>query len=96
MSHQQRMGQLDQQANAAKMARDQSAQDAQMFNMMIRVAKSTKDIETAKRSIDVMGLQNDIQNGIPIHEAVARHPMALGSSFGSTFKETAPVTPPRS
>ena len=62
-----------------------------MFDMMIRVARSTKDIEIAKRSIDVMGLQRDIQNGVPIHEAVARHPMALGSGFGAALKNTAPV-----
>ena len=89
--HHDRLQQLDQQAAGAKVARDNAARDAQMLDMMMRVAKSTKDIEIAKHSIDVMGLQNDIQRGVPIHEAVARHPMALGSSFGSTLKATAPT-----
>lgn len=84
----------DQQAKAARQAAEQSAMDAQMYAQMSRVAKSTKDIEIAKRSIDVMGLQRDIQSGVPIHEAVARHPMALGSGFGSTLKATAPVPAP--
>jgi len=89
--HHDRLQALDQQARSARVARDNAARDAQMLDMMMRVAKSTKDIEIAKRSIDVMGLQNDIQNGVPIHQAVARHPMALGSGFGSTLKAVTPV-----
>ncbi len=88
---QERMDKFDQQARAAAMAGQQAAQDAQMFDQMSRVARSTKDIEIARRSIDVMGLQRDIQNGVPIHEAVARHPIALGSGFGGAFKATAPA-----
>jgi hypothetical protein len=83
-----RQQELDRQAQAARMARDMAMQDAQMADQMMRVATSTKDIEIAKRSIDVMGLQRDIQNGVPIHEAVARHPMALGSGFGAALKNT--------
>lgn len=91
IGHHDRLQQLDRQAKAAKDAAEQAARDAQMFGMMVRVARSTKDIEIAKRSIDVMGLQNDIQRGVPVHEAVARHPMALGGGYGSALKA---VTPP--
>ena len=89
-----RLDAFDQQAKAARAAAQTAALDAQMFEQMSRVAKSTKDIEIAKRSIDMMGLERDIQNGVPIHEAVKRHPMGLGTSFGNTLKSTAPVTPP--
>jgi len=89
-----RLDQYDQQAKAAAQARDQAARDARMYDQMMRVARSTKDIEIARRSIDVMGLQNDIARGVPIHEAVSRHPMALGSSYGGAVKATAPVVPP--
>jgi len=94
VGHHDRMRQLDQQAQAARMARDMAVQDARMADQMMRVARSTKDIEIAKRAIDAMGLQNDIQRGVPIHEAVARHPMALGSGFGAALQHTAPVPKP--
>src|SRR5216683_4799469 len=45
--HHDRLQQLDQQAQSARAARDQSARDTQMLDMMMRVARSTKDIEIA-------------------------------------------------
>jgi len=89
-----RLDAFDQQAKAARAAAQNAALDAQMFEQMSRVAKSTKDIEIAKRSIDMMGLERDIQNGVPIHEAVKRHPMGLGSGFSGALRATAPVAPP--
>jgi len=93
--HQERLMQLDREAQRARQAAEAAAQDAQMFAQMSRVARSVKDIEIARRSIDVMGLQRDIQNGVPIHDAVTRHPLALGSGYGSALQHTAPVTPPK-
>lgn len=92
--HQERLMQLDREAQRARQAAESAAQDAQMFAQMSRVARSVKDIEIARRSIDVMGLQRDIQNGVPIHDAVTRHPLALGSGYGSALQHTAPVVPP--
>lgn len=85
---------FDQQAKAAKAAAQQAAIDAKMLDQMSRVAKSTKDIEIARRNIDVMGLQSEIQSGVPIHQAVARHPLALGSGFANTLRATTPVAAP--
>jgi len=96
--HQERLMQLDLEAQRARQAAEAAAQDAQMFAQMSRVARSVKDIEIARRSIDVMGLQRDIQNGVPIHDAVARHPLALGSGYGAGLRATAPaptIAPPR-
>ncbi len=86
-----RLDQFDQQAKAARIASDQAAMDAQMLDQMSRVAKSAKDIEIARRNIDVMGLQRDIQNGVPIHDAVSRHPMGLGTGFAGALRATAPA-----
>jgi len=88
--YQARMQELDRQAKAARLAAEQAAQDAQMMMQMSRVAKSTKDIEIARRSIDMMGLQRDIQSGVPIHEAISRWPNALGSGYGAALRATAP------
>ncbi len=85
-----KLDEFDRQAKAARIAAQQAAIDAQMLNQMSMVAKSTKDIEIARRNIDVMGLQRDIQNGVPIHEAVSRHPMGLGSGFAGALRATAP------
>ncbi len=90
-----RLQELDGHAKAAQLAAEQAGRDADMYEQMSRVARSTKDIEIARHSIDVMGLQRDIQNGVPIHEAVARHPMAFGSGFGTAFKDTAPFQAPQ-
>jgi len=92
--HQERLMQLDREAQRARQAAEAAAQDAQMFAQMSRVARSVKDIEIARRSIDVMGLQRDIQNGVPIHDAVTRHPLALGSGYGSALQHTAPAIAP--
>ncbi len=89
-----KLDEFDRQAKVARAAAQQAAIDAQMLNQMSMVAKSTKDIEIARRNIDVMGLQRDIQNGVPIHEAVSRHPMGLGSGFAGALRATAPVAPP--
>ncbi len=82
---------LAKEAQAARIASEHAAQDAQMFQQMSRVAMSLKDISEARRQIDIMGLQRDIQNGIPIHEAVARHPMGLGAGYGNALRASAPV-----
>ncbi len=92
--YRQRQFELNKQIEQAKAARDQAAENARMLDQMMRVSKSTKDIEIARRNIDVMGLQRDIQNGVPIHEAVGRHPMGLGSGFAGALRATAPVAPP--
>ncbi len=85
---------LAKEAQAASIAAEHAAQDAQMFQQMSRVATSLKDISEARRQIDIMGLQRDIQNGVPIHEAVARHPMGLGAGYGNALRASALVTPP--
>ncbi len=90
-----KLDEFDRQAKVARAAAQQAAIDAQMLNQMSMVAKSTKDIEIARRNIDVMGLQRDIQNGVPIHEAIARRPNALGGGFASAYRATAPVAPPQ-
>lgn len=89
-----RLNAFDQQAKAAKDAAQQAAIDARMLDQMSRVAKSAKDIEIARRSIDVMALQRDIQNGVPIHQAVQRHPMALGSGFAGALRASEPAPVP--
>ncbi len=91
--HIERLQQLDNAAQNAQLAAEQAGRDADMYDQMSRVARSVKDITIARHAIDVMGLQNDIQNGVPIHEAVTRHPTALGGGFGGAFKATMPVAP---
>lgn len=90
VGHHNRMQQLDQQAAAAKMARDQAAQDARMLDQMMRVAHSTKDIEIARRSIDFMAGQKELNAGVPMYIVAARHPLMFGGSLTAALK-TAPT-----
>ena len=94
VGHHNRMQQLDQQAQAAKMARDQAAQDAKMLDMMMRVAKSTKDIVEAQRFIALRRLEQDIGSGMAPHQAFVRNPMALGSGLGTALRATTPDAAP--
>lgn len=100
--HRQQVMEYERQAAAARQAARQAAEDAAMFQQMSRVATSLKDITEARRSIDVMGFQRDVdeltRKGVPIQQALfqsaARHPMAFGESFGSTMKNLMPETAP--
>lgn len=91
VDHRERLMDLERQSDAARQAAQFAAMDARMLDQMSRVARSTRDIEIARRSIDVMGLQRDIQSGVPIHQAIARHPMALGASYGSALRAVTPA-----
>lgn len=94
VGHHNRMQELDRQAQAAKMARDQAAQDARMLDQMMRVARSTKDIAEAQQFIALRRLEQDIRNGMAPHQALLRNPMATGSGFGSALRATTPDAAP--
>lgn len=99
VGHHNRMQELDRQAAAARQAAQQAAIDARMLDQMSRVAKSTKDIEIARRSIAVSAFQRDFNDltskGVPVAQALyqstARNPMAFGSGFGTALRAATPA-----
>ncbi len=90
-----RLDQFDQQAKAARIASDQAAMDAKMLDQMSRVAKSAKDIEIQRRTIDMMALQSALGKATTPQEeraALMRFgPNALGGGFAGALKATAPT-----
>lgn len=100
VGHHNRMQELDRQSAAARQAAQQAVIDARMLDQMSRVAKSTKDIEIARRSIAVSAFQRDFNDltskGVPVaqalYQATARNPLAFGSGFGTALRTTTPAT----
>lgn len=89
-----RMDEFDRQAKAARQAANQSARDAAMLDQMGRVAKSTKDIEVAMQSQDVMGFRNAVAGGAAPFMALQRFPRAASSPLVAAMKAAeAPFTP---
>jgi hypothetical protein len=99
--YQDRQRELDRQSAAARLARDQAVKDAQMLDQMMRVARSTKDIEVARQQIDMQGLQRELNQlgpmATPQQQAaiISRHPISashLGAGYAAALK--AQVTMP--
>jgi hypothetical protein len=99
--YQDRQRQLDQQQAAARLARDQAFKDAQMLDQMMRVARSTKDIEVARQQIDMQGLQRELNQlgplATPQQQAaiIARHPISashLGAGYAAALNAQVPKT----
>jgi hypothetical protein len=97
--YQDRQRQLEQQAAAARQARDQAVHDAQMLDQMMRVSRSMKDIEVARQQIDMQGLQRDLSalgpTASPVDQAriIARHPISashLGAGYAAALKAQVP------
>ncbi len=85
---------FDQQAKHARIAADQAARDAHLFDQMSRVAKSTKDIEIALQQQDVMGFRNAVASGTPGYQALQRFPRAATSPLVAAMHAAQPVAPP--
>jgi len=98
--YQDRVREIDRQQAAARLARDQAVKDAQMLDQMMRVARSTKDIEVARQQIDMQGLQRELNQlgpmATPQQQAtiIARHPISashLGAGYAAALKATVPT-----
>ncbi len=85
---------FDQQAKHARIAADQAARDAHLFEQMSRVAKSTKDIEIALQQQDVMGFRNAVASGMPGYQALQRFPRAATSPLVAAMHAAQPVAQP--
>ncbi len=85
---------LGRQAEAARIARDQAAEDARMMDQAMRAAHSMKDIEAAQRSIQVMRGMRQLQAGAPLYQVARENPLMFGSQLGATLRATAPVAAP--
>jgi hypothetical protein len=90
-----RMNAFDEQAKAARIARDAAARDAQMLDQMARVAKSTKDIQVALQQQDAQGFMNWVAGGGNPVQGLLRFPRAATSPVVSAARlnQPAPVTP---
>lgn len=94
--YRQRQFELNKEIEAAKAARDQAAENARMLDQMMRVSKSTKDIESAYRQMNVMQAMQRIGRGEAPEKVLASMPgmFGTGQGYASAVNAVKPIAPP--